>query len=93
MAPQPNFDLLVQDERVHRTIYTDAEVFETEMERIFESTWVFVGHESEVGAPGDYKTVTIGCQPAIMTRDENRGVHVLMNRCVPHLRSLTAALD
>jgi len=82
MAPQLNFNELVQDERVHRKIYTEAEVFEAEMERIFESTWVFVGHESEVAAAGDYKTVTIGTQPAIMTRDEDGGVHLLMNRCM-----------
>src|SRR5215471_15050986 len=82
MAPQLNYDELVQDERVHRRIYTDAEVFEAEMERIFERTWVFVGHESEVAASGDYKTITIGTQPAIMTRDEDGGINVLMNRCM-----------
>jgi phenylpropionate dioxygenase-like ring-hydroxylating dioxygenase large terminal subunit len=82
MAPQSNFDALVQDERVHRKIYTDAEVFEAEMERVFERTWVFVGHQGEVAAAGDYKTVSIGTQPAIMTRDEDGGVHVLMNRCM-----------
>jgi phenylpropionate dioxygenase-like ring-hydroxylating dioxygenase large terminal subunit len=82
MSPQSNFDELVQDERVHRTIYTVAQVFEAEMERIFDRTWVFVGHESEVAAAGDYKTVSIGTQPAIMTRDEDGGVHVLMNRCM-----------
>jgi nitrite reductase/ring-hydroxylating ferredoxin subunit len=82
MAAQLNFDELVQDERVHRKIYTEAEVFEAEMERIFERTWVFVGHESEVAASGDYKTVTLGTQPAIMTRDEDGGIHLLMNRCM-----------
>jgi benzoate/toluate 1,2-dioxygenase subunit alpha len=82
MAPQLNIDELAQDHRVHRHIYTEPEVFEAEMERIFERTWVFVGHESEVAAAGDYKTVTIGLQPAIMTRDEDGGVHVLMNRCM-----------
>jgi benzoate/toluate 1,2-dioxygenase subunit alpha len=82
MASQLNIDELAQDERVHRKIYTETEVFEAEIERIFERTWVFVGHESEVAAAGDYKTVTIGLQPAIMTRDEDGGVHVLMNRCM-----------
>jgi phenylpropionate dioxygenase-like ring-hydroxylating dioxygenase large terminal subunit len=82
MAPQLSYDQLVQDERVHRKIYTEAEVFEAEIERIFERTWVFVGHDSEVAAAGDYKTVTIGTQPAIMTRDEDGSVHVLMNRCM-----------
>ena len=49
-------DELVQDSRVHRRIYLEPEIFELEMERIFESNWVFVGHESEVADPGDYKT-------------------------------------
>jgi hypothetical protein len=35
MAPQLNFDELVQDGRVHRKIYTKTEVFEAEIERIF----------------------------------------------------------
>ena len=82
MAAALNFDELVQPERVHRKIYIEAEVFEAEMERIFERTWIFVGHESEVAAAGDYRTITIGTQPAIMTRDEDGGVHVLMNRCM-----------
>jgi phenylpropionate dioxygenase-like ring-hydroxylating dioxygenase large terminal subunit len=82
MAVQLNFNELVQDHRVHRNIYTQPEVFDAEMERIFEDTWVFVAHESEVAAAGDYKTVTLGTQPAIMTRDEDGGVHVLMNRCM-----------
>lgn len=73
---------LVQETRVHRRIYLEQEIFELEMERIFESNWVFVGHESEVAAPGDFKTVAIGTQPAIMTRDENGDIHVLMNRCM-----------
>jgi benzoate/toluate 1,2-dioxygenase subunit alpha len=73
---------LVQDSRVHRRIYLEQEIFDLEMERIFEANWVFVGHESEVAAAGDYKTVPIGTQPAIMTRDENGDIHVLMNRCM-----------
>jgi phenylpropionate dioxygenase-like ring-hydroxylating dioxygenase large terminal subunit len=77
-----NLEELVQDTRVHRRIYLEPEIFELEMERIFERNWVFLGHESEVREPGDYKTVTIGTQPAIMTRDENGDLHVLMNRCM-----------
>jgi benzoate/toluate 1,2-dioxygenase subunit alpha len=73
---------LVQETRVHRRIYLEQEIFELEMERMFESNWVFVGHESEIAEPGDYKTVTIGTQPAIMTRDEGSEIHVLMNRCM-----------
>jgi phenylpropionate dioxygenase-like ring-hydroxylating dioxygenase large terminal subunit len=77
-----NLAEMVQETRVHRKIYLEQEIFELEMEGIFESNWVFVGHESEIAQSGDYKTVTIGTQPAIVTRDERGNIHVLMNRCM-----------
>jgi phenylpropionate dioxygenase-like ring-hydroxylating dioxygenase large terminal subunit len=82
MQPQTNFDELVQDHRVHRNIYIEPAIFDAEMERIFEHSWVYIGHETEVAESGDYKMIRIGTQPAIMTRDEDGGIHVLMNRCM-----------
>jgi phenylpropionate dioxygenase-like ring-hydroxylating dioxygenase large terminal subunit len=82
MPSQLKLEDLVQDARVHRSIYLDQAIFELEMERIFESNWVFLGHESEIAEAGDYKTVTIGTQPAILTRDEDGDIHVVMNRCM-----------
>ena len=82
MALNLELEELVQETRVHRSIYLEQEIFDLEMERIFESNWVFVGHESEIAESGDYKTITIGTQPAIVTRDENGDIHVLMNRCM-----------
>src|SRR5712691_6031568 len=52
------------------------------MKQVFGKTWVFLGHESEIAKPGDYKTTRIGTQPIIMTRDEDGQIHVLMNRCM-----------
>lgn len=75
-------DELVKADRVHRDLYTDPSIFEKEMEIIFEKTWVFVGHESEVPHPGDYKTVYIGRQPAIMSRHRDGKIYVLLNRCM-----------
>jgi nitrite reductase/ring-hydroxylating ferredoxin subunit len=75
------FDLLVDARRVHRRVYTDPDVFEAEMARIFGRVWVYVAHESEVREPGDYKTSWIGRQPVIVTRDEDHRLHVLFNRC------------
>jgi len=74
---------LVQEDRVHRRVYTDPAIFELEMERIFARVWVFVGHASEVGQPGDYTTTRLGRQPVIMTRDPQGEIHILFNRC-PH---------
>jgi phenylpropionate dioxygenase-like ring-hydroxylating dioxygenase large terminal subunit len=74
---------LVEPDRVHRTVYTDQEIFDREIERIFERVWVYCGHESQVKQPGDFYTVQIGRQPMIMVRDASGGINVLYNRC-PH---------
>src|SRR5262245_27087217 len=68
-----------RDFRVHTSLYTDPALFAAEMERIFERGWVYVGHTSEVAAPGAYKTTRMGRQPVIVTRDEGGALHVLLN--------------
>ncbi len=76
-----NFETLVQDEKIHASLYTDPHIFEQELERIFYRVWVFVGHESEIPEPGDYVTRQIGRQPVLMVRDKSGGVSVFLNRC------------
>ena len=73
---------LVKEDRVHRLLYVDPEIFEEELRRIFGHIWVFVGHESEVPHPGDYKTTYIGRQPILMSRHEDGKVYVMYNRCM-----------
>lgn len=86
-AGSVGIDELVQEDRIHRKIYTEPEIFKQEMRNIFEQTWVFVGHESEIANVGDYKTAYIGTQPVILTKDETGEIQVLVNRC-PHRGSI-----
>jgi len=72
---------LVKADEVHRRLFTDPAIFEEELHRIFGRAWVFVGHESEVPNPGDYKTDRIARQPIVMTRHTDGKVHVLYNTC------------
>lgn len=72
---------LVEPTRVRSSIYTDPRVFDAEMDCIFKRTWVYVGHESEIAAPGDFKTATIGTRPVILVRDPAKNVRVFYNRC------------
>ncbi len=74
---------LVEPDRVHRSVYTDQEVFDREIENIFETVWVYCGHESQIPNVGDYYSVQIGRQPMIMVRGREGAIHVLYNRC-PH---------
>lgn len=77
----PDISELARVDRTHYSIYTDPAIFREEMDRIFYSTWVFVGHDSEIPNKGDYKTTYIGQIPVVVVRDENDQVHVLTNRC------------
>ena len=74
---------LVEPDRVHRKAYVDPDIFELEMERIFERLWIYVGHESQVKNPGDFYLARVGRQPMMMVRDRRGDIHVLYNRC-PH---------
>jgi len=82
----------LQPGRVHRQIYTDPAIFELEMERIFGSAWIYVGHESQVKKPGDYARSFIGRKPMVLVRDADGNIHVIHNQCA-HRGSLVVAND
>ena len=67
-AQSIDYKRLVQDDRIHASLYTDPRIFDDEMERIFRCGWVFVGHDSEIPAAGDFVTRRIGAEPIIMVR-------------------------
>lgn len=67
--------------RIHSSVYSDPKVFAVEMQRIFNRTWIYVGHESEVPKPGNYKTAHLGLQPVIVSRGDDGAINVLYNRC------------
>ena len=67
---------LVQPDRVHRSIYTDQEIFDREIDNIWNKIWVYCGHESQVKNKGDFHTLQIGRQPMIMVRGADDNIHV-----------------
>ena len=72
---------LIKKDRVHGSIYTDPDIFDMEMDRIFGHAWVFVGHDSQVPEVGDFVTTFIGKQPVVMVRHTDGKIGVLYNRC------------
>jgi phenylpropionate dioxygenase-like ring-hydroxylating dioxygenase large terminal subunit len=76
-----NYAELVREDRVHTSLYTDPAIFEAEIERIFNTTWVWVAHDSELPNKNDWITTFVGRQPVIVNRDKSGVVRVMLNRC------------
>lgn len=62
-------------------IYTSAEVFDDEMEKIFGKCWLLVGHESQIPQKGDFVVSKMGNDSVIVSRHRDDTVHVLLNQC------------
>ena len=72
---------LVQDDRVHRDLYTDADLFAQEQQRFFGRAWVFAGHGSQMPEVGDFITVSLSGQPILLLRDAPDRIQAFFNRC------------
>ena len=83
---------LVRPGSVHRRLYDDPAIFELELERIFGSAWIYVGHESQVKDPGDYFCTYLGRKPVVVVRGPDEKLHVLHNQCA-HRGALVVALE
>ncbi|MDQ1231812.1 Rieske 2Fe-2S domain-containing protein [Sphingomonas sp. SORGH_AS_0879] len=67
--------------RCRRDIFTDPDLFELEMQHIFEGNWVYLAHESQIPENNDYFTTHIGRQPIIITRDKTGTLNAVINAC------------
>lgn len=52
---------------VQREIFSNDAIFQTELERIFARSWAFVGHVTQIPAPGDYVLSVVGQESVIVT--------------------------
>src|SRR5579885_995964 len=66
---------------VSRETLVSPAVLEAEQHAIFGRCWIYVGHGSEVPAPGDYKTRTVAGRPVILCRDRGGQVRCFFNTC------------
>jgi benzoate/toluate 1,2-dioxygenase alpha subunit len=68
---------------VDRTVMTDRELFDVELKKIFDTCWLYLGHDSEIPNPHDFRTREIAGRPVLMLRDKDGAVGVYVNSC-PH---------
>jgi len=67
--------------RLNRSVLVDPAILERELERVFARSWIYVGHGSEIDAPGDFKTRIVAGRPVIFARDGSGRVRTYLNTC------------
>lgn len=50
----------MRDGLISRQIFVDEAIYRQELERMFTTCWLFLGHESQILTPGDYMTNYMG---------------------------------
>ncbi|MDA1036142.1 MAG: Rieske 2Fe-2S domain-containing protein, partial [Chloroflexi bacterium] len=67
---------------ISRDAYVNDDVFEQEMEQIFQRCWLFLGHESQLPNPGDFIISRMGTEEVIVVRDrKDKQIRVFLNSC------------
>ncbi len=61
--------------------YTDDAIFDLERERIFDRSWDYVGHRSQVASAGSYFTSVAGSTPIIVVCGKDAIVRAFLNVC------------
>ena len=69
------------DCRLHRSAFTDKDLFELEVEYIFEGNWIYLAHESQIPNINDYYSTYIGIQLIFISRNRQGELNAMMNAC------------
>ena len=69
--------------KVSRRAFVDESILSAERAAIFDKCWLYLGHDSELAAPGAFLTRAVGGRNLIFNRDSAGTVRSFVNSC-PH---------
>ncbi|HEY5658506.1 MAG TPA: SRPBCC family protein [Myxococcota bacterium] len=78
----PTAEVAPQPETLPAWTYHNAEFHELEKEHIFRRHWLLAGHVGEVERPGDYLTVDVADERALVIRDRDGALRAFHNVCL-----------
>ena len=85
MLSQAKVDSLIDERggsfRIDRSVYLDPDLFQAEIELLFEGGWIFLAHESQLRNPGDYLAARMGRQPIFLVRKMDGSIGGFINAC------------
>jgi 3-phenylpropionate/trans-cinnamate dioxygenase alpha subunit len=67
--------------RQKRVIYSDPDIYEQELEKIFARSWLFIAHECQIKEPGDFIRTFMGEDEVLVVRQKDGSVKAFLNTC------------
>ena len=61
--------------------FVSPEIFAEELQKIFATQWVLVGHQSQLAEPGDYFLAQVAGESLIVTKDQRSTIRAFYNVC------------
>ena len=62
-------------------VYRDPDIYEKEIQQIFFKAWLYVGHQSQIPARGDYFLFEMAGESVIIVRAGDGQINALLNVC------------
>jgi Rieske 2Fe-2S family protein len=64
-----------------RDFYSDPDIYERDIERIFLKSWLYAGHQSEIPNPGDWFLYELSGESIIIARGLDGEIRAMLNVC------------
>ncbi len=61
--------------------YTDPDIYELEIQKIVNRSWIFAGHVSQLAEAGDFRVLNVGRESAIVVRGKDGALRAFANVC------------
>src|SRR6184192_4013304 len=68
-------------ETLPQRYFVSPEIFAEELQKIFATNWVLVGHQSQLANPGDYFLAEVAGESLIVAKDQRSTIRAFYNVC------------
>jgi len=66
---------------IHASVYSDPEIYQLELSRIFARSWLLLCPDSQIPNAGDYFVSYMGEDPVIVVRQQDGTIAAFLNQC------------